>query len=60
MGEAIWRRFTAPVEEQLWYFESLVEVFRERCPGATTDDLAEVVAEIRERHERSTRANPKV
>jgi hypothetical protein len=53
IGEAIWKRFNAPVDEQLWYFESLVSVFRERAPGPMADELAEVVAEIKLRHERA-------
>jgi hypothetical protein len=56
MGEAIWGRFNAPVGEQLWYFGSLVAVFRERSPGPMVEELAEVVGEIRARHELATRA----
>jgi len=56
IGEAIWERFNAPVGEQLWYLESLVAVFRERSPGPMVDELAEVVGEIRGRHEQATRA----
>ena len=57
LGEAIWRRFNAPVGEQLWYFESLVAVFRERNAGPMADELAEVVAEIRGRHHASARVD---
>ena len=56
MGEAIWDRFNATAGDQLWYFESLVAVFRERSPGPMVDELAEVVGEIRARHELATRA----
>ncbi len=55
MGEAIWARFSAPVGEQLWYFESLVAVFRERAPGPMADELAEVVEAIRSRHAAAVR-----
>jgi hypothetical protein len=48
-----WDRFSAPVEGQPWYFESLVAMFRERAPGPMADELAEVVAEIKGRHERA-------
>ena len=56
IGEAIWDRFTASAGDQLWYFESLLAVFRERRPGPMADELAEVVGEIRTRHEQATRA----
>jgi hypothetical protein len=55
MGEAIWDRFNAKASDQLWYFESLVAVFRERSHGPMADELAEVVGEIRARHEQATR-----
>ena len=55
-GEAVWGRFNAPAGDQLWYYESLVAVFRERTPGPMADELAEVVAEIRGRHEAAPRA----
>ena len=57
IGEAVWARFRAGAGEQLQYFESLVRVFGERFPGTMADELAEVVAEIRERHERSMRGS---
>jgi hypothetical protein len=55
MGEAIWGRFNASAGDQLWYFESLLAVFRERSPGPMVEELAEVVGEIRARQERATR-----
>ena len=55
MGEAIWGRFNSTAGDQLWYFESLLAVFRERSPGPMVDELAEVVGEIRARHEQATR-----
>jgi hypothetical protein len=51
IGEAIWGRFDSTAGDQLWYFESLLAVFRERSPGPMADELAEVVGEIRARHE---------
>ena len=56
MGEAIWDRFNAKASDPLRYFESLVAVFRERSPGPMVEELAEVVGEIRVRHELATRA----
>lgn len=47
IGEAVWQRFSAGPAEQLWYFDSLVAVFRERSPGPMVEELAEVVAEIK-------------
>ena len=55
-GEAVWERFNAPAGDQLWYYESLVAVFRERAPGPMADELAEVVAEIKGCHVRAVQA----
>lgn len=55
-GEAVWERFDAPVGDQLWYYDSFVAVFRERAPGPMADELAEVVAEIKNCHEPAPRA----
>jgi hypothetical protein len=50
VGEIVWERFNSTACDQLWYFESLLTVFRERSPGPMLDDLAEVVGEVRARH----------
>jgi (p)ppGpp synthase/HD superfamily hydrolase len=42
LGEELWSRFNADVEEQLWYLSSLVDVFTERLPGPMTDELRRV------------------
>jgi hypothetical protein len=46
-ANVFWSRFNAPKDDQLWYYESLVDVFKRRLPGALTDELASVVAAIR-------------
>lgn len=55
IGEEVWTRFRRGASEQLWYFESLLAVFQERTSSPMVDELAEVVAEIRLRHEEATR-----
>jgi GTP pyrophosphokinase len=46
LGETFWTRFNAEVDEQLWYLSSLVDVFTERLPGPTTDELRRVRDEL--------------
>jgi GTP pyrophosphokinase len=46
VGEALWQRFNASREETLWYYRSLIEVFREAGGGAMTEELDRVVAEL--------------
>ena len=32
VGDRLWKRFTASQEETIWYYQSLLEIFRRRCP----------------------------
>ena len=45
-GERIWERFSAPPEEQLWYYRSLVEAFRQPDRTALFAELERVVSEL--------------
>ncbi len=45
-GPAVWDRFTAGRDEQLWYSRALSQVFTERLPGPRADELSDVVARI--------------
>jgi (p)ppGpp synthase/HD superfamily hydrolase len=45
-GERLWSRFNAPPEEQLWYYRSLVEAFRQPGRTALVDELERVVGEL--------------
>lgn len=45
-GPAIWERFSAPRDDQLWYYRTLADTYLERCPGPLTDELDRVVREI--------------
>lgn len=56
LGDKVWSRFKVGRDGQLWYYESLVEIHREKTPrgsdadkerGIVVDDLARVVADIR-------------
>jgi GTP pyrophosphokinase len=47
VGEALWRRFNAGRDEQLWYFRSLVDGFRHAgVTGRLVDELDRVVSEL--------------
>ena len=47
VGEALWSRFSAGRTEQLWYYRSLVEAFREvRPPGRLLEQLEISVSEL--------------
>jgi GTP pyrophosphokinase len=45
LGEALWARFNAGRDEILWYYRSLVEIYRERA-APLTEELAFVVAAL--------------
>ena len=45
-GNALWKRFNAGRDDQLWYYRSLVDRFRQMRPGRLTDELARVVGEL--------------
>jgi len=47
VGEAVWRRFSAGGDDQIWYYESLVDAFRRDAPSPLHDELARVVAELK-------------
>ncbi|HEY1803574.1 MAG TPA: HD domain-containing protein [Terracidiphilus sp.] len=46
IGPAVWERFKRGPKEQLWYFHSLLEVFRARLKSPIVDELEHVVNEI--------------
>ena len=46
-GEVLWERFAEKTaEEQLWYYQRLVELFERRRPGPLTEDLRRAVDEL--------------
>lgn len=46
VGAGVWSRFTAPRDETLWYYRSLVDALRQGFPHHVVDELAAVVAEL--------------
>ena len=46
VGEAVWTRFSAGGDDQLWYYASLVDALRRDEPSRLHDELARVVAEL--------------
>jgi (p)ppGpp synthase/HD superfamily hydrolase len=46
IGPKIWERFKRGRKEQLWYFNSLLEVFKEAGGGRTVEEFGRVVAEL--------------
>jgi nitroreductase len=47
IGDRLWGRFHAGREGQLWYYEQVVDILAERLPGPLSDELADIVAELR-------------
>jgi GTP pyrophosphokinase len=45
-GARVWKRFHAGPEDQLWYYRSLVAIFRRRGPKPLAEELARVVGEM--------------
>lgn len=46
-GTGVLTRFNSEPKEQIWFFSSLVEVFRRRSPGRQAEELAETVEALR-------------
>lgn len=46
LGDGLWGRFTGGKDGTLWYYRSLVEVFREAGSGPLVEELDRVVTEI--------------
>jgi GTP pyrophosphokinase len=46
IGEEIWKRFTGGRDGTLWYYQSLVEAFREAGSNTLVEELNRVVSEI--------------
>ena len=46
VGEATWSRFSAPADDVLWYYQSLVRSFRESGGSPLVDELARIVRGI--------------
>jgi (p)ppGpp synthase/HD superfamily hydrolase len=47
LGEALWKRFSAGGDEQIWYYESLVEAYRRPAESRLHVELARVVGELK-------------
>ncbi len=45
-GEEVWKRFNAPPDDVIWYYESLVRAFREAGGGPLVEELARIVRGI--------------
>lgn len=45
-GEKVWERFTAPADDVLFYYQSLVRAFRESGGGKLVDELERIVRGI--------------
>jgi (p)ppGpp synthase/HD superfamily hydrolase len=50
-GSATWRKFGGTVEQQLWYYRTLSDLFVRRLPGPLADELVRLVDEIAARTE---------
>lgn len=50
VGDRLWQRFTATQEQTLWYYQSLLTVFRRRCPEQQkplVDELARAFSDLK-------------
>lgn len=47
-GEEVSHRFSAGPTDQLWYYETLTDIFQKRIPGPMTDELRRTVDELRD------------
>jgi (p)ppGpp synthase/HD superfamily hydrolase len=48
IGQEVWRRFNRGRDLQLWYFDSLLEVFKSTGKTRIVDEFERVVAELRQ------------
>jgi GTP pyrophosphokinase len=46
IGPAVWERFKRGPGDQLWYFNSLLEIFQSRLKSRIVNELADVVRQI--------------
>ena len=46
-GPDVWKRFKRGRDDQLWYFDELVKVFRSFGESRIVDELERVVTELR-------------
>lgn len=46
-GPEVWKRFKRGREQQLWYFDTLVELFKSAGTNRIVDELERVVAELK-------------
>lgn len=58
IGDAVWGRFSAGVEDQRWYYTSLAAVFTGRLGNALSQTLEQTVAELFEDHGATTAPGP--
>ncbi len=48
VGDALWGRFNAGPEEQLWYYRSVSEIIAAQLGGAIADDLSTAIDQLTE------------
>lgn len=50
VGDDLWQRFSASQEQTMWYYESLLAIFRRRCPEAhrlLVNELAKALRDLK-------------
>ncbi len=50
VGDDLWQRFSASQEQTMWYYESLLAIFRRRCPEAhrlLVNELARALRDLK-------------
>ena len=47
VGDDLWLRFNAGPDDQLWYYDSIVEILKERLANPIVSNLTETLAKLR-------------
>jgi (p)ppGpp synthase/HD superfamily hydrolase len=47
VGDAVWLRFKRGAREQLWYFDALQTIFRERIQSRNLDEFERVLEDLK-------------
>ena len=45
-GPSVWDRFNSSRGDQLWYYQSVADIYRSRIPGWLSDEVGRTVAEM--------------
>jgi len=52
LGEVVWSKFNAPIEKQLWFYEEILKVLRERLDNPIVEDYERELVELKSCNEK--------